>query len=105
MKKVSLLVVLVFTWAALAVLDVPAALAYGAADRDGPPQEQVLSEPVGGDTVDGDPDDIIEGNRRNGDGTSNENDRFCPHRNAAAPGIDLWDDVARFVRLLIAIQH
>ena len=64
MKMVSLFFVLLLTWAAFSLLDLPSASASPGVEEP-PPAGEILSEP-GEDATEGDPDDIIEGNRGTG---------------------------------------
>lgn len=103
MKKIGLICVLLTAWVSLTVFTAPsvqAAQVDDPADGIGPPGGDLLFDPDDGDDVEGDPDDIIEGNKQ-AVGTFGSDDE---------PGGDFGDvafikQVMRYLQLIIWLQR
>lgn len=98
MKKVSLFVVFLLTWASLTVFDAPKVTALPHADM--PPPGEIRSGGEGGETTDGDPDDIIEGNRRQG--IKGPEEPNGPPQEVIRD-LEVWQRVLQQLRMLIWI--
>ncbi|MFO7652205.1 MAG: hypothetical protein R6X25_00095 [Candidatus Krumholzibacteriia bacterium] len=100
MKKVSLLLALLLAWTCLTAVDTPVWAAGAEDPAASDPGGSVRTDPDGGINADGDPDDIIEGNRRLEGG--NAPPAPVPAFQSTSPWLQ---DLIVHVRLLICLQR
>ena len=102
MKKVSLLIVVMLAWGCLWFIDVPSVYASLPGADGSPPPSEIICGADNGETTEGDPDDIIEGNRRTGNA---DEERPGGPRVMGDDHADRWGFLLRYVQLMIVNQR